>query len=100
MTAPDLITTPFGFQSTAAEVIKDIDLSGKRAIVTGGSSGIGVETARALVHRDEPWAAGYTIASGIAFKTLYYVYEVVWQKVALDSDKRASWRVLPIGPDS
>src|SRR6202035_1321757 len=48
MTAPDLITTPFGFHSTAAEVIKDIDLSGKRAIVTGGSSGIGVETARAL----------------------------------------------------
>jgi uncharacterized membrane protein len=45
-------------------------------------------------------AAGYTIASGIAFKTLYYVYEVVWQKVALDSEKHASWRVLPIGPDS
>jgi NADP-dependent 3-hydroxy acid dehydrogenase YdfG len=29
-------------------VIADIDLSGKRAIVTGASSGIGVETARAL----------------------------------------------------
>jgi NAD(P)-dependent dehydrogenase (short-subunit alcohol dehydrogenase family) len=43
-----LITTPFGFDSTAAEVIAGIDLSGKRAIVTGGSSGIGVETARAL----------------------------------------------------
>jgi NAD(P)-dependent dehydrogenase (short-subunit alcohol dehydrogenase family) len=44
----DLITTPFGFQSTAAEVIAGVDLSGKRAIVTGASSGIGVETARAL----------------------------------------------------
>jgi NAD(P)-dependent dehydrogenase (short-subunit alcohol dehydrogenase family) len=43
-----LITTPFGFDSTAAEVITGIDLGGKRAIVTGGSSGIGVETARAL----------------------------------------------------
>ena len=43
-----LITTQFGFDSTAAEVIAGIDLSGKRAIVTGGSSGIGVETARAL----------------------------------------------------
>jgi len=44
----DLIQSPFGFDSTAAEVIADIDLSGKRAIVTGASSGIGVETARAL----------------------------------------------------
>ncbi len=42
------ITTPFGAQSTAEEVIAGIDLTGKRAIVTGGSSGIGVETARAL----------------------------------------------------
>jgi len=42
------IITPFGFDSTAAEVIEGIDLSGKRAIVTGASSGIGVETARAL----------------------------------------------------
>jgi NAD(P)-dependent dehydrogenase (short-subunit alcohol dehydrogenase family) len=47
MTAPR-ITTPFGFTSTAAEVIAGVDLSGKRAIVTGASSGIGVETARVL----------------------------------------------------
>jgi NAD(P)-dependent dehydrogenase (short-subunit alcohol dehydrogenase family) len=42
------ITTLFGFHSTAAEVTKGIDLAGKRAIVTGGASGIGIETARAL----------------------------------------------------
>jgi NAD(P)-dependent dehydrogenase (short-subunit alcohol dehydrogenase family) len=42
------IRTPFGFSSTADDVIDGIDLSGRRAIVTGGSSGIGVETARAL----------------------------------------------------
>ncbi|MDX6404158.1 MAG: hypothetical protein QOH70_1613 [Blastocatellia bacterium] len=42
------ITTPFGFDSTATQVVAGIDLSGKRAIVTGASSGIGVETARAL----------------------------------------------------
>jgi len=47
MTTPR-ITTPFGFSSTAAEVISGVDLAGKRAIVTGASSGIGVETARAL----------------------------------------------------
>ncbi len=35
-------------RSTAAEVIQGIDLSGKRAVVTGAASGIGVETARAL----------------------------------------------------
>jgi NAD(P)-dependent dehydrogenase (short-subunit alcohol dehydrogenase family) len=42
------ITTPFGFGSTAAEVLAGVDLTGRRAIVTGGASGIGVETARAL----------------------------------------------------
>jgi NAD(P)-dependent dehydrogenase (short-subunit alcohol dehydrogenase family) len=42
------ITTPFGAQSTAAEVAAGIDLAGRRAIVTGGASGIGIETARAL----------------------------------------------------
>jgi NAD(P)-dependent dehydrogenase (short-subunit alcohol dehydrogenase family) len=48
MPEKDLIATPFGFESTAAEVVAGIDLRGRRAIVTGGSSGIGVETARAL----------------------------------------------------
>ena len=42
------ITTPFGAESTAAEVLQGIDLSGKRMVVTGASSGIGIETARAL----------------------------------------------------
>ena len=42
------ITTPFGPHSTAAEVTEGIDLSGKRIIVTGAASGIGVETARVL----------------------------------------------------
>ncbi|MBB5153312.1 SDR family NAD(P)-dependent oxidoreductase [Saccharopolyspora phatthalungensis] len=43
-----LINTPFGFASTAAEVAAGIDLTGRRAVVTGASSGLGVETARAL----------------------------------------------------
>src|SRR5262245_57168850 len=44
----ELITTPFTRDSTAAEVIAGIDLTGKPTIVAGGASGIGVETARAL----------------------------------------------------
>jgi hypothetical protein len=38
----------FGTTTTAAEVIDGVDLPGHRAVVTGASSGIGVETVRAL----------------------------------------------------
>ena len=38
----------FGFASTADEVVAGVDLSGKRAVITGGASGIGIPTARAL----------------------------------------------------
>lgn len=41
----------FGATSTADDVLAGIDLSGKRFLVTGVSSGIGLETARALVAR-------------------------------------------------
>jgi NAD(P)-dependent dehydrogenase (short-subunit alcohol dehydrogenase family) len=46
LTSP--VTSPFGFDSTAADVVAGIDLRGRRAIVTGAASGIGIETARAL----------------------------------------------------
>src|SRR5271170_3395906 len=42
------IKTTFGFHSTAEEVVNGINLSETRIIVTGGSSGIGIETARTL----------------------------------------------------
>jgi NAD(P)-dependent dehydrogenase (short-subunit alcohol dehydrogenase family) len=48
MTDSTLLSTPFTATSTAAEVVDGIDLAGRRVIVTGGASGIGVETARAL----------------------------------------------------
>lgn len=39
---------PFGARSTALEVVRGISLTGKSAIVTGGASGLGLETSRAL----------------------------------------------------
>ncbi|WP_225847616.1 SDR family NAD(P)-dependent oxidoreductase [Streptomyces sp. HPF1205] len=45
---PELFRSPFDRHSTAAQVIDGVDLSGKRAVITGATSGIGVETARAL----------------------------------------------------
>ncbi|WP_321782251.1 SDR family NAD(P)-dependent oxidoreductase [Burkholderia pyrrocinia] len=38
----------FGAASTASDVLADLDLRGKTAIVTGGHSGLGLETTRAL----------------------------------------------------
>jgi 3-oxoacyl-ACP reductase-like protein len=40
----------FGYRSTAADVLKGIDLKDKNVIVTGGYSGIGIEAVRALVN--------------------------------------------------
>ena len=51
MTTPQhKIGSGFGAQSTAAEVVDGIDLSGRLAVITGGYSGVGIETTRALVN--------------------------------------------------
>lgn len=42
------ISTPFGFSSTTADVTAGIDMSGKRVVVTGGASGIGIATVQAF----------------------------------------------------
>jgi NAD(P)-dependent dehydrogenase (short-subunit alcohol dehydrogenase family) len=42
------ITTPYSGQTTADEVVSGLDLAGQRVIVTGGASGIGVQTATSL----------------------------------------------------
>ncbi len=66
----------FGRETTAEEVARSADLSGRLAVVTGASSGIGLETARALATagadvvlgvRDV--AAGERVARAIADET-------------------------------
>ena len=50
MTPSPLHASTFDATSTALDVVGDVDLTGRRAVVTGAASGIGVETARALAH--------------------------------------------------
>ncbi|MEV6126422.1 SDR family NAD(P)-dependent oxidoreductase [Streptomyces violaceusniger] len=76
MSSRERFTTPYGFHTTANEVIEGVDLTGKRAIVTGAASGIGVETTRALASAgaDVTLAvrnveAGNRVAQEIAAKT-------------------------------
>ncbi len=45
------IPSRFGFDSTTSEVLEGIDLSGKVALVTGASGGLGAETARAFAEK-------------------------------------------------
>ncbi|MBB4634274.1 SDR family NAD(P)-dependent oxidoreductase [Longimicrobium terrae] len=45
------MTDSFGARSTADDVLAGVDLRGKRILVTGVSSGIGLETARSLAAR-------------------------------------------------
>lgn len=43
------VETSFGRDSTAADVLRNVDLRGRFAVVTGGYSGLGLETTRSLV---------------------------------------------------
>src|SRR5262249_2125867 len=45
------MTNGFGATSTTEDVLRGVNLRGKRILVTGVSAGIGVETARSLAAR-------------------------------------------------
>jgi NAD(P)-dependent dehydrogenase (short-subunit alcohol dehydrogenase family) len=60
-----MIQSSFGARSTASEVVAGHDLSGKNIVITGASSGIGYETARALLSAHaEVLIAGRSQAKG------------------------------------
>ncbi|MFJ5550600.1 SDR family NAD(P)-dependent oxidoreductase [Streptomyces sp. NPDC093225] len=61
MTAPAQhpLGSGFGARSTAAEVLAGLDLTGRLAVVTGGNSGLGLETTRALL------GAGATVVAAV-----------------------------------
>jgi NAD(P)-dependent dehydrogenase (short-subunit alcohol dehydrogenase family) len=69
-------TSGFGADTTADQVLEGIDLTGKRVLVTGASSGIGQETVRALAARGaeviftaRDTAKGEAVAEGIRTST-------------------------------
>jgi NAD(P)-dependent dehydrogenase (short-subunit alcohol dehydrogenase family) len=91
----------FGATSTAQEIVSGVDLRGRRAIVTGGSSGIGTETARALASAGarvtiavRNVAAGATAAGDIQATTGQTVDVAQLDLASLASVDRfvASWR--------
>ncbi len=68
--------TGFGHDTTTDEVLEGIDLSGKLALVTGASGGLGAETVRALAAKGasvvataRDLAKGEAVASGIRQST-------------------------------
>lgn len=96
----------FGAQTTASEVADGIDLHGKVALVTGGSSGLGQETARVLAARGahviltaRDRAKGDAVAAGIRESTGNSQVEVETVELGSLADVRAfAQRVLERHP--
>lgn len=82
-----LIGSPFGFSSTASEVVAGHDLSGTIAIVTGGATGIGIETARALAE------AGAHVTIAVRKPDLG---EAAVADIASTASGRATWDMLDL----
>ncbi len=76
MNRHSLITTRFDARSTPEDVLRGADVRGRSVLVTGASSGIGAETARALAAAGAEVTlavrnvgAGLSVAAGIADST-------------------------------
>jgi NAD(P)-dependent dehydrogenase (short-subunit alcohol dehydrogenase family) len=89
-----MITTSFTAESTAAEVLEGVDLTGRHAIVTGGASGLGASTVRALAGA----GARVTIATRNPGRAKALVEELPTVDVAaLDLEDLASVRSFAAG---
>jgi len=74
----------FGAQSTADDVIKGLDMTGKNVVITGGNSGIGAETALAFAKMNanvfvlcRDFAKGEEVKNDIVSKTNNNRLEVI-----------------------
>ena len=76
--SPDDFTQKFDSSSTALQVLHGRDLSGKVVIVTGGNSGIGYETCRALAFH----GAQVIMASRDLDKSKAAVEQIVSERVS------------------
>ena len=85
---PNRITSPFGAFTPAREVVAGKDLTGLAAIVTGGATGIGVETARALAE------AGADVVIAARKPDLAEAAVADINKTAKDA--RARWEMLDL----
>jgi NAD(P)-dependent dehydrogenase (short-subunit alcohol dehydrogenase family) len=80
--------TPFGFSSTTDDVLKGVSLTGRRALVTGATSGLGTETARALA------AAGAEVV--LAARRPEAAAEAVAEITRTTGNRHVSARVLDL----
>jgi NAD(P)-dependent dehydrogenase (short-subunit alcohol dehydrogenase family) len=100
------MATSFGATSTTDEVLRGIDLSGKRVLVTGVSAGLGVESARALAAhgaevigaaRDLSKAQGATEQVRVQAARGGSLHLVQLDLASLDNVRRCADRLLDAG---
>lgn len=89
----------FGPATTAAEVLTGIDLSGKVAVITGGHSGLGLETTKALAGAGAQIIVGsrHPAAAETATKNVIRVTVDELNLADLDSVRSFAERILAAG---